>query len=63
MLIASVCCGVGRNRRIKRKLMIIGIGAGNPDHVTIQAVEAMALAKASAVFGAPKPQAAIRESR
>jgi precorrin-6A synthase len=26
---------------MKRKVMIIGIGAGNPDHVTIQAVEAM----------------------
>jgi precorrin-2 methylase len=51
-----------KNRRMKRKLTIIGIGAGNPDHVTIQAVEAMALAKASAVFGAPKPHAAISES-
>ena len=26
---------------MKRKVMIIGIGAGNPDHVTIQALEAM----------------------
>ena len=26
---------------LKRKLLVIGIGAGNPDHVTIEAVEAM----------------------
>jgi precorrin-6A synthase len=26
---------------MKRKIMVIGIGAGNPDHVTIQAIEAM----------------------
>lgn len=26
---------------LKRKLLVIGIGAGNPDHVTIEAIEAM----------------------
>lgn len=26
---------------MKRKLLVIGIGAGNPDHVTVQAVEAL----------------------
>ena len=26
---------------MKRKLLVIGVGAGNPDHVTVQAIEAM----------------------
>jgi len=36
-------CSVARNesRLMKRKVMIIGIGAGNPDFITIQAINAM----------------------
>jgi precorrin-6A synthase len=30
-----------RRTPLKRKLLIIGVGAGNPDHVTVQAIEAM----------------------
>jgi precorrin-6A synthase len=32
---------LGASRLMKRKVMIIGIGAGNPDFVTIQAIDAM----------------------
>jgi precorrin-6A synthase len=43
---------------MKRKILVIGIGAGNPEHVTIQAVEAMN--RASVLFipdkGAAKQQ-------